>query len=124
MSKLARFAPIVSLSLFAILGNACTMETEEGFVAYGAMGGETGDFDDQEAEPAADEGSDELCGDGVVDEDEECDDGDMNADNAACTASCAINTCGDGLVFEGVEECDMGVLNGENSSCNSNCENA
>jgi cysteine-rich repeat protein len=61
------------------------------------------------------------CGNGVLDEAEECDDGDENSDNGACTASCTINVCGDGMVFTDVEECDMGDLNGENAPCNMEC---
>jgi hypothetical protein len=45
------------------------------------------------------------CGDGVVMGDEECDDGEANADDAVCTAECTINVCGDGKVGPG-ESCD------------------
>lgn len=48
------------------------------------------------------------CGNGVVEAGEACDDGAANADDAACTALCAVATCGDGLVHAGVEECDDG----------------
>jgi hypothetical protein len=47
-----------------------------------------------------------ACGDGNVDPGEECDDGEDNADTNACTAACALATCGDGLIHEGVELCD------------------
>ncbi|RMD51147.1 DUF4215 domain-containing protein [Candidatus Parcubacteria bacterium] len=51
------------------------------------------------------------CGDGVVDDDEECDDG--NSDNTdSCTNECTLNVCGDGYVYEGEEQCDEGELNG------------
>jgi cysteine-rich repeat protein len=53
----------------------------------------------------------EYCGNGVLEGNEQCDDG--NADNAdGCTVFCARNVCGDGLLFEGVEECDLGEDNG------------
>lgn len=120
MTNFARFASIACISFISLVGNGCTVDTEDQFYDYGANGlGETGDFDEQEP---ADEDQDLACGNGEVDEGEECDEGADNADNAACTASCQINTCGDGLVFEGVEECDMGALNGANSSCNLDCE--
>jgi cysteine-rich repeat protein len=49
-----------------------------------------------------------VCGDGNVDDGEECDDGGVNADDANCTADCKLNVCGDGLVLAGTEECDDG----------------
>jgi cysteine-rich repeat protein len=116
MTKLTHSLFLACLSLVTVLGNACTLEAEDGFVAYGAIGGETGEMEDLELDDEA-----ELCGDGILGDTEECDDGEANANNAACTASCTINECGDGLVFEGVEECDMGELNGENSSCDLDC---
>ncbi|MFO7181492.1 MAG: hypothetical protein DIU78_022500, partial [Pseudomonadota bacterium] len=49
----------------------------------------------------------ETCGNGKLEEGEECDDG--NADNGDdCLSSCREATCGDGFVREGVEECDDG----------------
>ena len=45
------------------------------------------------------------CGNGVIDEDEQCDNGNANADDAACTKSCHDAFCGDGIV-DPVEECD------------------
>ena len=53
------------------------------------------------------------CGDGVLQDPEECDFGEDNADDALCTAFCTLATCGDGLIQEGVEECDDGPANKE-----------
>ncbi len=47
-----------------------------------------------------------ACGNGLVEADEECDDGDRDDDDA-CTG-CRVATCGDGVVRAGVEECDHG----------------
>ncbi len=47
-----------------------------------------------------------TCGDGVMDDGEECDDGENNGDTAACLTDCTKATCGDGKVQEGVEDCD------------------
>lgn len=47
------------------------------------------------------------CGDGVVEDDEPCDDGNTGNDDA-CTILCAPNVCGDGFVRVGVEQCDDG----------------
>ncbi len=53
----------------------------------------------------------QYCGNGVVDGDEECDDGnDVATDD--CTTACTLNVCGDGYIYDGVEECDQGTENG------------
>ena len=68
-----------------------------------------------------------LCGDGIIDEDEECDDGDLNNQND-CTNSCNNAVCGDNWVWNqgtGNEVCDGDtqtcVINGYNGlqTCNS-----
>ncbi|MFY0532501.1 fibrinogen-like YCDxxxxGGGW domain-containing protein [Nannocystis pusilla] len=46
------------------------------------------------------------CGDAILTPDEECDDGPMNADTAACTSTCKLAKCGDGLIQTGVEYCE------------------
>ncbi len=92
------------------------------------MGPETGDT---EATPTTSSGATEsgasetamppsVCGDGVVEGLEECDDG--NADNTDdCIDDCTLNKCGDGHVHEGVEECDDG--NTDNSdACLDTCK--
>ncbi|MCB9755836.1 MAG: hypothetical protein H6713_38385 [Myxococcales bacterium] len=50
---------------------------------------------------------DPVCGDGVVEGDEECDLGGDNADDGVCTSGCKNAFCGDGLVGPG-EACDDG----------------
>ncbi len=62
-----------------------------------------------------------FCGDGVVDPDETCDDGDANADDAACSSTCQLATCGDGLLLAGVEACDDGLENADDAACTSAC---
>ena len=117
MTKLAQIASIACLSCFAIFGQACTTESEAGFVEYGAVGEDPDAF----AGEVDEQGNSLSCGNGILEEAEECDDGDLNADNGACTAACTINVCGDGMVFDEVEECDMGDLNGENAPCDLQC---
>ncbi|MCA9391199.1 MAG: IPT/TIG domain-containing protein [Candidatus Magasanikbacteria bacterium] len=51
------------------------------------------------------------CGDGNVDQGEECDDGNRS-DTDTCTNSCKKNICGDGKINAGVEQCDLGSQNG------------
>lgn len=55
-----------------------------------------------------------VCGDGVLDVGEECDDGVNNSDSApdACRASCRLPFCGDGVRDDG-EPCDDVDLGGQ-----------
>ncbi len=64
-----------------------------------------------------------MCGDGVVqvEDGEACDDGDANADDAACTSHCLKATCGDELVQSGVEACDDGNNDGSYGGCEAGC---
>ncbi|MEN0063348.1 MAG: hypothetical protein AAGA48_14440 [Myxococcota bacterium] len=64
---------------------------------------------------------DAFCGDGAVDEGEECDNGSQNDDAAACTVACRNAVCGDGLVLDGVEECDEATGNSDSGECTSAC---
>ncbi|HWO18043.1 MAG TPA: DUF4215 domain-containing protein [Kofleriaceae bacterium] len=60
-----------------------------------------------------------TCSDGIVEVDEECDDGNL-ADNDDCLQTCRLSTCGDGRVNIRTEECDDGnAANGD--GCDSNC---
>ncbi|MFH0851567.1 MAG: DUF4215 domain-containing protein [Candidatus Peregrinibacteria bacterium] len=52
-----------------------------------------------------------VCGDGVLEWEEECDDGNTVNDDG-CYANCRITNCGDGKK-EGKEECDSGGSNGQ-----------
>jgi len=62
-----------------------------------------------------------VCGDGVLDAGEQCDDGN-SVDGDACTNECTIAVCGDGVVHEGVEACDDGPENSDTKACTSMCE--
>ncbi len=62
---------------------------------------------------------DPVCGNGTVEGDEECDEGDANADDAACTTACKAAVCGDALVGPG-EECDDGNSS-DNDACLGTC---
>jgi MYXO-CTERM domain-containing protein len=63
-----------------------------------------------ECEPVA------VCGNGVVEIGEPCDDGDAD-DTDACLTSCELASCGDGFLWAGVEACDDGdVLDGDGCS--------
>ncbi|MEM9457543.1 MAG: DUF4215 domain-containing protein [Myxococcota bacterium] len=58
------------------------------------------------------------CGNGVIEDPEECDLGVGNTDNGACTSQCRLATCGDGLVHLDREECDS---MGESADCDADC---
>jgi cysteine-rich repeat protein len=64
-----------------------------------------------------------VCGDGVLDPGDVCDDGDRNSDTApdACRTDCMPAGCGDGVVDSG-EECDDGTRNGNGpAACRNDC---
>ena len=67
-----------------------------------------------------------ACGDGVVQEPEECDDGDGNSDTEpdACREDCTAARCGDGVV-DSAEHCDDGDDNSdiEPEACPTTCAN-
>jgi cysteine-rich repeat protein len=60
-----------------------------------------------------------LCLNGNLDGAEQCDDGNTS-DLDACTNSCLLNVCGDGLVNTGVEGCDDGNTNNLDA-CSNTC---
>ena len=62
-----------------------------------------------------------LCGNGVVDGEEACDEGELNSDSLtnACRSDCSFAYCGDGVIDDG-EECDD--ANGdETDACRTDC---
>jgi cysteine-rich repeat protein len=63
-----------------------------------------------------------VCGDGVIDPGELCDDGNQ-LDDDACLGTCVVASCGDGHVHAMVEQCDDGNLDdldGCTGSCHAN----
>ncbi len=60
-----------------------------------------------------------VCGNGIVEEDEFCDDGNaVNSDD--CLDDCTPATCGDGYVQDGVEDCDDENMN-PHDACLNDC---
>jgi cysteine-rich repeat protein len=59
------------------------------------------------------------CGNGVVDDGEECDDGNVDDDDA-CTSLCLNAICGDTFVESGVEQCDDGN-DDDTDGCHGDC---
>lgn len=63
-------------------------------------------------------GTSAVCGDGVIQDGEACDDGnEVNEDS--CLNDCHLATCGDSIVWSRIEACDDG--NGDEEICTSNC---
>ena len=65
-----------------------------------------------------------VCGNGVIETGEVCDDGEANSDTVpnACRTDCTLPDCGDGVLDEG-EECDNGEANSgtEPLACRLDC---
>lgn len=60
-----------------------------------------------------------VCGDGVVQADEDCDDGSESAD---CNADCTESVCGDTVVNAAAgEECDDGQQGTDEDGCDARC---
>jgi cysteine-rich repeat protein len=76
--------------------------------------------------------TDSLCGNGVVDSGEQCDDGNLD-DTDDCTNKCMLASCGDNIVHmttsgtagaDVVEACDPGSVGTETATCNNDCTTA
>ncbi len=61
-----------------------------------------------------------VCGNGILEDGEECDEGDANAFEGACIVDCTMAQCGDGYVHEGVEQCDDGN-DDDDDGCSNGC---
>lgn len=64
-----------------------------------------------------------VCGDGILDEGEECDDGSDNSDTIAdaCRTDCLLPVCGDNVTDSG-EECDGVIGVPASFACTDECE--
>jgi cysteine-rich repeat protein len=61
-------------------------------------------------------GPEPVCGNGIVEGDEQCDDGN-GFDNDECKSDCTPAVCGDGIIQVGVENCDdSNMLDGDGCS--------
>jgi cysteine-rich repeat protein len=60
-----------------------------------------------------------VCGNGILDLDEECDDANLD-DTDDCLSNCKHNRCGDGKINLDTEQCDDGnAVDGD--GCDNNC---
>ena len=101
-----------------ICSNARCVRGARPVVDAGPAPTDAGAMADASINPVTDAG-DQMCGNGMRDEGEDCDDG--NTSNSdACLNTCVMAQCGDGFVREGVEQCDDGnTMNGD--GCSSLC---
>lgn len=90
--------------------------------------GDDDDDDDDGADGSSDGASEEtgasgVCGDGVVDLDEACDDGINDGSYGGCEPGCGVRAphCGDGTV-DPQEVCDDGINDGAYGGCESGCQ--
>jgi len=83
--------------------------------------GDSGTEESTTDEPGLPDEGIPKCGNGTLDDGEECDDG-MLSMNGPCLPACILNICGDGNLNVGVEVCDEGEENGDyGGSCDSEC---
>ena len=91
-------------------GQVCTMEGDCVRLARP----DAGAFDSGAAPDAG-----PICGNGVTEGDEACDDGN-EVETDACRADCTAARCGDGIRRVKTEDCDLGELNG-GADCSAAC---
>eukprot|EP01135_Chromosphaera_perkinsii_P006999 Nk52_evm1s658 gene=Nk52_evmTU1s658 len=70
-------------------------------------------------EPEPEDKDEPICGNGITEGVEQCDDGNGN-NNDDCKNDCTANVCGDGIVNDGVEQCDDGNSN-NSDDCKNDC---
>jgi len=67
-----------------------------------------------------------ICGDGIAEDQEECDNGNANSDVApdSCRSVCVLPRCGDDVTDSG-EQCDIGPRNSDQipNTCRTDCRN-
>lgn len=109
--------PKIALALLLALVPACPWDDWDWLCDH--AGFDHPHCDDRDANDS--DNAQAVCGDGVVDEGEQCDLGPSNSDEGECTLACQLAFCGDGLVHAGVEQCDDGE---QSSSCTDSCTHA
>jgi hypothetical protein len=90
-------------------GTSTTEDTDDGSTTSNPTGPDTDDSP--------------VCGDGIVNGDEVCDDGINDGSHGSCLDDCSglAEHCGDGIV-NGDEVCDDGVNDGSYEGCAADCE--
>ena len=111
---------LAAAALSASLASGCGSSSASGTTGGGTLGGGATSSSAGGAGGAGGSAA-AVCGDGLVEGIEECDDG--NADDTdGCTTACKVVQCGDGVV-EGAEECDDGNFD-DTDACVTGCVKA
>jgi cysteine-rich repeat protein len=127
MHKYHGYTLLVALAIpLACLGDPLGQDTglsqgsfSQGSFTQGLETGGDGDGDPGDGDADTNDDGDGICGNAMVDGNEECDDGNA-VDTDACTPACLDNVCGDGYHYEGVEQCDDGNSD-DTDDCVSGC---
>jgi len=91
---------------------------EGGFTSSGAASGEV-DSSGEEGSGSTSEGT-SICGNGIYEPGEDCDDGPLNGQQYNCRHDCTSMACNDGILDSPWEECDPATEG--NGSCPQNCQ--
>jgi len=126
MHTASRLSISLSAAVTALALQACLDPyTDTGGTSTGSGTGDT-DTTGVPSESTTDDPTDgppvaPMCGDGLVDANEQCDLGPLNADDGDCTATCRNAICGDRLVNPAAEACDDGPDNADDGTCTLAC---
>ncbi len=82
--------------------------------------GDDDDDHDAREEEAPQRLGEKRCGDGKLDQGEQCDDGNR-LNNDGCLSTCVEARCGDGIVQQGVEQCDDANFD-DHDACLNSCQ--
>ncbi len=106
--------------LSADTGGSESGETTAAITTGGVPGTETGESTGVVTGTEPGTSGPGVCGDGVRDDGEECDDGNDAFDDA-CMPSCEFANCGDGHTYVGHEQCDD-ANDDDTDECTGNCQ--
>jgi hypothetical protein len=97
-------------------GGTMPIGTEGGTMPIGTEGGTMSTGTEGDTEPTTTGPIPSVCGDGMVEDDEQCDD---MGESVSCNADCSVSDCGDGTTNATAgEQCDD---MGESVSCDVDC---
>ena len=115
--RISIFVAILALGLTACSDDLSMSECGDGSEECDeSTDGTTADSTEETTDGCETDCAGPSCGDGVVDEGEECDDG---GESEQCNADCTSAACGDGVLnMSAGESCDDG---GESVVCNADC---
>ncbi len=104
-------------------GGIMTTTEDPEHTSVDSLSSEAGTDSDTSGDTSSTTGIPAMCGDGVlqVEDGEACDDGNANANDAACTSHCKKAECGDSHTQSGVEVCDDGENDGSYGGCEADC---